>query len=80
MKLYGYEEKDLLSEDIVPKLLSEVTLCATPQELRKIAGFLESCAAEMEHMGSTYDHVHLSDRLKEFRQSPHFVVVAASKE
>lgn len=74
MKLYGYPEGSVPIEEIVPASLVEITLCATPAELRKMAQFLESCAAEMERMGSEYDHVHLSDRLKEFESSPHFVV------
>ena len=73
MKLYGYSDENIPS-DVVPVSLAEVTLCATPIELRRMAEFLSSCATEMESMGSIYDHVHLSDRLKEFKQSPHFVV------
>jgi hypothetical protein len=80
VKLYGYEETDLPPEEIVPKLLAEITLCATSHELLKLASFLTFCAAEMERMGPTYDHLHLSDRLKEFEQSPHFVVAAATKD
>jgi hypothetical protein len=74
MKLYGYANEGLAPEEIVPATLAEITLCAAPDELRKIAAFLESCAAEMERMGVAYDHVHLSDRVKEFEASPHFVV------
>ena len=74
MKLYGYPGQRATREGIAPLTLAEVTLCATPNELRQMAGFLLSCAAEMERMGSTYDHVHLSDELKEFDESPHFVV------
>jgi hypothetical protein len=74
MKLYGYTDQGLPTAEVVPATLAEVTLCATPAELRQMARFFESCAAEMERMGSTYDHVHLSDRLKEFELSPHFVV------
>ncbi len=39
-----------------------------------MANFLSQCAAEMERMGDGYDHVHLSDQLKQFRNSPQFVV------
>ena len=74
MKLYGYPDEGLPPEEVVPAALAEITLCAVPDELRKLAAFLESCAAEMERMGATYDHVHLSDRVKEFEASPHFVV------
>ncbi len=77
MKIYGYPNKGLPAEEVVSDELAEITLCATSDELRKIAAFLELCAKEMEHMGLNYDHVHLSDRVKEFGLSPHFVVAAS---
>jgi len=55
--------------------LFEITLAASPDELRKMATFLQSCADNMERMGGAYDHEHLSDRVKSFADSPHFVVV-----
>ncbi len=79
MKLYGYSEDGRSPEAITPLTLAEVTLCATPEELRSLSGFLAACADEMLRMGSTYDHVHLSDRLKQFRSSPHFVVAAPER-
>jgi hypothetical protein len=74
MKLFGYAESDLHPEAIVPSALAEVTLCASPDELRLMAAFLNHCASEMDRMGETYDHVHLSDQNKRFQASPHFVV------
>lgn len=74
MKLYGYSESELPAEEITPSLLAEITLCASPNELKAIAKFLEHCASEMERMGAVYDHIHLSDHLREFSNSPHFVV------
>jgi len=41
-----------------------------------MAEFLTSCAAEMDRMGSAYDHVQLSDQIKKFELSPHFVVAS----
>lgn len=76
MKLYGYSQEGRSPEAIEPLTLAEVTLCATPEELRSMSKFLTRCADEMVRMGATYDHVHLSDRHKEFRASPHFVVAA----
>ncbi len=75
MKISGYVNVGLPIEDIVHSEIAEITLCATPAELRQMSEFLTFCAAEMERMGSKYEHVHLSDRLKEFRNSPHFVVM-----
>lgn len=74
MKFYGYKDRDLPVEDIEPDELAEITLVATPDELRKIARFLESAADKMEQRGKGYSHEHLSDLDKTFRDSPHFVV------
>jgi hypothetical protein len=74
MKLFGYVESDLPVEEIVPSELAEVTVCASPAALRVMAAFLNHCAIEMERMGETYDHIHLSDCHKQFESSPHFVV------
>jgi hypothetical protein len=78
MKLYGKVDKALSIEEITTKELAEVTLCATAGELQRLSEFLTFCASEMERMGAVYDHIHLSDRLKEFEGSPHFVVMKAT--
>lgn len=80
MKLHGYPIEGLPTEEVVPAELAEITLIATPVELRRISEFLTFCASEMEHMGKTYDHVHLSDHMKSFRNSPHFVVVRPTND
>jgi hypothetical protein len=80
MRIYGYEDQGLPPEQIATNRLAEITLCATPDELRRIAEFLVTCATEMERMGHAYDHVHLGDRMKEFDStSPHFVVAKAAE-
>ena len=75
MKLHGYHDEGLPVEEVVPAELAEITLVATPVELRRISEFLAFCASEMDRMGKTYDHVHLSDHMKSFCNSPHFVVM-----
>ena len=75
MKISGYADEGFPIEDIVHAELAEITLSASPSELRRMSEFFTFCAAEMERMGSKYDHVHLSDRHKEFENSPHFVVM-----
>jgi hypothetical protein len=79
MKLYGHADEGLPVEKMIPAAMAEITLCASPDELRQMAEFFVFCAAEMERMGSTYDHVHLSDHMKQFRSSPHLVVAAFPK-
>ena len=61
MKISGYADQGLPVEQIVHADLAEITLNATPAELRRMAKFLNFCASEMERMGSAYDHIHLSD-------------------
>ncbi len=75
MKISGYADEGLPIEDIVHSEIAEINLRATPTELRRMSEFLTFCASEMERMGASYDHLHLSDKLKEFRNSPHFVVM-----
>ena len=74
LKLYGYSTEAASVEAIRPSELAEVTLVASPEDLRKIAEFLASAAAEMERMGSAYSHEHLADKHPRFRDSPHLVV------
>ena len=75
MIISGYADEGLPIEDIVHSEIAEINLRATPTELRRMSEFLTFCASEMERMGASYDHLHLSDKLKEFRNSPHFVVM-----
>ncbi len=74
MKLYGYVAGTRELADAQPKALDEVTLVASPAELRKIAAFIEAAAISMEKMGGSYDHEHLSDKNPSFSGSPHFVI------
>lgn len=74
MKIHGYADNGLAIADIVPADLAEITLVATPEELRGIARFLEACANGMETGGKAWEHEHLSDNDPSFDGSPHFVV------
>jgi len=74
MHIYGYQDAGRPLGAVDPALLAEITLNATPDELRALAEFLRACADEMDRMGEDFSHVHLSDRLKQFEGSPHFVV------
>ena len=74
MHIYGYENTGQPFGTVVPALLAEVTLNATPAELRAMADFLKGGADEMDRTGDVFDHVHLSDRMTQFETSPHFVV------
>ena len=74
MKIHGYADEGKNIEEVVPAELAEITLVATPDELRRIARFLENCANGMESRGNSWEHEHLSDKDKHFNDSPHFVV------
>jgi len=74
MKLFGYAISNTPTEDITPSSLAEVSVVASATELRAMSQFFDECAKEMDRMGDAFDHVHLGDRFKAFRDSPHFVV------
>ena len=74
MHIYGYEDTGKPSGTVVPALIAEITLNASPDELRAMAEFLQGCADEMDRMGESFEHVHLSDRQRQFATTPHFVV------
>jgi hypothetical protein len=74
MKLFGYLASAL--EQQTPLALSEATLLASPAELKEIAGFLLHAAKNMELMGKSFGHMHLSDTLRQFENSPAFIVAA----
>ena len=71
IKLWGYEKKKAGS---TPMELKEVTLIASPVQLRKIAKFLEAAAAGIEQRGPKWEHEHLGDTVPGFRTSPQFIV------
>ena len=48
MKIHGYAKDGPAADSVVPAELAEITLVATPDELRRIAKFLEACANGME--------------------------------
>jgi hypothetical protein len=74
MKIFGYTDKGRSAEDAQPLALAEVTLAATPAELRALAGFIEAAAKRIEAQGQNYDHEHLCDGFKEFSNSPSFII------
>ncbi len=75
MELYAHLEDANCAEAVAALKLAELTICASPSELRSIAVFFAATADEMDQMGEEYDHVHLADRHQEFLGSAHIVVV-----
>jgi hypothetical protein len=74
MKLYGLTDTRQSDKVQAPKALVEVTLVATPSELRRVAQFLLDEAGAMERLGSTYSHSHFSDQDPEFDGSANLIV------
>jgi hypothetical protein len=74
MKIYGYTNDGSGQQDISPSDLTEITLVASPNELRAIAKFMEAAARGMEERGKNWEQEHLSDKYPEFKSSPQFVV------
>lgn len=54
MKIFGYTS----TQEIQPAELREVTLCASPTELRALSAFLIKCAEEIEATPNDWEHVH----------------------
>ncbi|WP_150740771.1 MULTISPECIES: Imm32 family immunity protein [Pandoraea] len=71
MKIYGYS----FGGDAELSELHEVSFVASPEELRRIARFLEDCAAGMAACGGDWMHEHLSDNVQGFKGTPDVVVV-----
>lgn len=67
MNISGYSTEETESRLLA---MAEITLTATPAELRRIAAFLASAADEMQRRGPTYSHEHLCDRQPGFDDSP----------
>lgn len=74
VEIHGHAHTGLEPEVIEPSELAEITLVASPEELRRIAGFLEHCAKGIETRGKSWEHEHLADHDRYFASSPHFVV------
>jgi hypothetical protein len=80
IKFYGYTDAGLAEQQSTPLQLSEVTLSASPSELRSIAKFLMRAAEEIEQLGTEWEHEHLGDSEEGFDESPSFVVFNSALE
>ena len=78
MNIYGHTKRKRSDGEEQPAALAEVTLVASPAELRRIAAFLLAGAQTMEQMGKSYSHEHLSDKDSSFESSPHLVIASPS--
>lgn len=58
MKVFGYF-KDEPQGNLME--LSDITVSASPGQLRELASFLLMAASGMEGMGAEYDHLHLHE-------------------
>jgi len=76
MKITGYSTADagLLPEQVRFIDLAEITITASPAEVRRFAAFLAATADRMDLIGPNYSHEHLADRQPGFEASPHVTV------
>ncbi|WP_290509056.1 hypothetical protein [Alcanivorax sp.] len=58
MEFFGYTEELLQVDSPQPAKLPEVTISASPSELRALAHFLWASADEMEAKGNQFEHEH----------------------
>ncbi len=58
MKIHGYSNENLHIDHLNFLELAEITLVASPFELRRIATFLNHCADNMDNMGRAYSLEH----------------------
>ena len=72
MKGFGYHRRDDGSPDIE---LREVTFVGTPDEIRRIAHFLEWAADEMARYGEKFGHRHLRDKWRKWNETHVDVIV-----
>lgn len=79
MKIYGYTDAGRAPSQAKPSLLSEVTIAASPHELRMIARFIINFANDIEKHGKNWEHEHLSDNYSEFENAPQFIIYNADK-
>jgi len=68
MRIFGYPAGPSLNEHGLLEL-DEATISADAATLRALARFLDAAADEMEELGVDYDHVHLQDRSKQWREA-----------
>lgn len=65
MKFWGYTQELVESAEPQPAALIEVTISATPSDLREIAKFLSSVADTIETQGRNFEHEHFLNNATE---------------
>ena len=71
MKVYGYS----LEDDDSLLSMGEVSIQATPNELRKISSFLLKCAEDLEK-NDDFDHEHFQDFAGATDNDPDLIIVS----
>ena len=79
MKAYGYPQGKPLNEDGLTEL-EEISLSASPEQLRELSSFLLIAASEMESLGESYDHIHMQDKSDMWKASWPDIVIAKYAE
>jgi hypothetical protein len=74
MKAYAYPAGEPINDDGLLEL-DVVSLSADPKTVRAIAQFFMHVADEMDRMGEDYDHVHMQDASKAWKEEWPDIVV-----
>jgi hypothetical protein len=82
MKITGYSTADhgLPPAQVNFIDLAEITVSASPAEVRRLAAFFTAVADRMDRLGARYSHEHLADRQPGFDNSPHVTVFNSDLE
>ena len=78
MKAYG-NTKGFKENEYGISEVSEISISATPEQLKEISSFLLEAAKEMESMGDEYDHIHLQDTSSKWNETWLDIIVGKSE-
>lgn len=74
MKIFGCALREVTPASAGPMELADITLVASPSELRRMPAFLPSAADLMEKHAHDYEHEHLAENQAGFDTSPQLAV------
>lgn len=65
MKITGYKKNATKLKGLME--MGTIAIAASPKIIKELASFLNHAADEMEEMGDDYDHLHLMDEWKNWK-------------
>ena len=77
MKIYGYSKLKVTADGLIE--MREVSIQTGPDNLRRIAQFINQCAELMEKHGEKFGHEHLKDHYVILDDNFPDIIVAKSR-